>query len=68
MIRRNILITEWDHQVVKWSLIAAAFALLTGAFAQNRIEVHAQDATSVVEAAPVAPVAPDSPVALGTAG
>jgi hypothetical protein len=62
MIRRNILINEWDYRAVKWSLIASAFALSLGAFAQTKLEVHAQDPASVVETAELPP-APDAPLA-----
>jgi hypothetical protein len=60
MIRRNILIADWDHRVVKWSLVASAFALTLGAFAQNRLELHAQQPSATVECAAVAPMAPDA--------
>lgn len=43
MIRRN-LGAERDQRVVKWSLVAAAFALSLGWFAETSLERHADDA------------------------
>lgn len=61
MIRRDIRI-ERDPRMVKWSLIAAAFALSVGCYADMVISAEAdlaQKATStMVGEAPVADVPP----------
>jgi hypothetical protein len=46
MIRRN-LVVERDQKVVKWSLIAAAFALSLGYFAEVQLERHVEDTRPV---------------------
>jgi hypothetical protein len=46
MIRRDLVI-ERDQRVVKWSLIAAVFALSLGYFAETSLERNASDATPV---------------------
>jgi hypothetical protein len=51
MIRRN-LVAEKDTRVVKWSLLAAAFALSLGFYAETTLERHAETpaaATQTVE-------------------
>jgi hypothetical protein len=53
MIRRNVLHNDWDHLVVKWSLIAALVALSAGMLAETRmVRAAAEPATGteVVEA------------------
>lgn len=54
MIRRNVIIRERDPRVVKWSLIAAACALLLGGYAELTMAGQAEDET------PAAAVANDS--------
>ena len=45
MIRRNVVITETDPRVVKWSLIAATCALLLGGYAELTMAGQAEDET-----------------------
>lgn len=56
MIRRNVL--KRDNRPVKWSLVAAAFALSLGFYAEHVLtaEVEVDTTTAVVQkAAPAAP-------------
>ena len=48
MIRRDVLHSDRDHSVVKWSLIAAAFALVVGCYAEtvHRSEIEAGTASA----------------------
>lgn len=55
MIRRN-LVAERDQRVVKWSLVAAAFALSLGYFAETSLERHVEDAQPVAGQTVEAPV------------
>jgi hypothetical protein len=48
MIRRNIVRADWDHRAVKWSLVAAAFALSVGCFAEVTLSRADEDTGSVV--------------------
>jgi hypothetical protein len=43
MIRRSVMRSDWDQTVVKWSLIAAAVALMMGWMAESQIERHASE-------------------------
>jgi hypothetical protein len=43
MLRRYWIRSETDQRVVKWLLVAAAFAFVAGTFAETRLERHAQD-------------------------
>ncbi|HUF51755.1 MAG TPA: hypothetical protein VMN60_13095 [Longimicrobiales bacterium] len=55
MIRRDVLHSELDHWVVKWSLIAASLALVIGCYAEtvHRREIAAGGASAVqVDEAP----------------
>jgi hypothetical protein len=45
MIRRNLYYIERDQRVVKWALIAAAFALSLGYFAETALIRNDADAT-----------------------
>jgi hypothetical protein len=50
MIRRNISQAERDHQVVKWSLMAAAFALSIGTLAEVKLaRTNEEGAKAVAE-------------------
>ena len=56
MIRRNVLTR--DNRPVKWSLVAAAFALSLGFYAEHALtaEIETDTTTAVVQkAAPAAP-------------
>lgn len=56
MIRRNVL--KRDNRPVKWSLVAAAFALSIGFYAEHVLtaEIETDTSTAVVQkAAPAAP-------------
>lgn len=57
MIRRDVL--KRDNRPVKWSLVAAGFALTLGLYAEHALsaEVETTDTTTAVvqKAAPVAP-------------
>lgn len=56
MIRRDVL--KRDNRPVKWSLVAAAFALSLGFYAEHvlTVEVEVDTTTAVVQkAAPAAP-------------
>lgn len=63
MIRRNVL--KRDDRPVKWSLVAAAFALSLGFYAEHVLtaEVETETTTAVVQKA--APAAPAHPVTAG---
>ncbi|HEX6132784.1 MAG TPA: hypothetical protein VFZ24_02300 [Longimicrobiales bacterium] len=54
MIRREVL-TQRDNRSVKWSLMAAAFALSLGFYAEHVLSVQVEEETATVaeEAAPV---------------
>lgn len=56
MIRRDVL-TQRDNRTVKWSLMAAAFALSLGLYAEHAlsVEVEEETTTSVVQEAAPAP-------------
>ena len=56
MVRRNVL--KRDNRPVKWSLVAAAFALSLGFYAEHMLtaELETETTTAVVQkAAPAAP-------------
>lgn len=56
MIRKNVL--KRDNRPVKWSLVAAAFALSIGFYAEHALtaEVETETSTAVVQkAAPAVP-------------
>lgn len=55
MIRRNVL--RRDNRPVKWSLVAAAFALSLGFYAEHVLtaEIETEATTAVVQKAPAAP-------------
>ncbi|CAN5646625.1 hypothetical protein BH23GEM9_BH23GEM9_07310 [soil metagenome] len=48
MIRRDV-VNDRDQRVVKWSLLAAAFALTVGFMAETALERHVEDASTVAE-------------------
>ncbi|HSJ23538.1 MAG TPA: hypothetical protein VK929_02565 [Longimicrobiales bacterium] len=48
MIRRNITSADRDRTVVKWSLIAAAFALSVGSLAEATLTRSTEDTAKVV--------------------
>jgi hypothetical protein len=48
MIRRSILQPERDQHAVKWSLMAAAFALSVGFFAEVSLARAAEEGAKVV--------------------
>lgn len=54
MIRKDVLHSDLDHGVVKWSLIAAAFALVVGCYAEavhsSALDAGAATAVQVIEA------------------
>ena len=55
MIRRDVL--KRDNRPVKWSLVAAAFALSLGLYAEHALNVEIeQETTAVVQKAAPAPV------------
>lgn len=56
MIRRDVL--KRDNRPVKWSLLAAAFALSLGLYAEHVLTVQQveEDQTAVVQKAAPAPV------------
>lgn len=49
MIRRNVLQGERDSRVVKWSLIAAVFALSIGCYAELVLASHEDEAVPAVQ-------------------
>jgi hypothetical protein len=52
MIRRTVWYGARDQRVVKWALVAAAFALSMGYFAEHRLAArNSAEATSVAEQA-----------------
>ena len=55
MIRRNVL--RRDNRPVKWSLVAAAFALSLGFYAEHVLtaEIETEPTAAVVQKAPAAP-------------
>jgi hypothetical protein len=53
MIRRNILRHDRDQRVVRWSLVAAGFALSVGFYAQGELRANAH--RSVAEKTAEAP-------------
>lgn len=56
MIRRDVL--KRDNRPVKWSLVAAAFALSLGLYAEHalNVEIEQETTTAVVQKAAPAPV------------
>lgn len=48
MIRRNIADSDRDRTVVKWSLIAAAFALSAGSLAESTLTRSTQESGKMV--------------------
>lgn len=53
MIRRNMYYIERDQRVVKWALIAAAFALTIGYYAETALVRRDADATVAGESVKV---------------
>jgi hypothetical protein len=47
MIRRDVVRSDRDQKVVKWSLIAAVFALTVGCFAEVTLVRHVDDTSAV---------------------
>jgi hypothetical protein len=51
MIRRDVIRNDRDQGVVKWSLVAAAFALSIGCLAEVTLERHSEDAPTAASQA-----------------
>lgn len=57
LVRRDVL-TQRDNRTVKWALVAAAFALSLGSFAEHTLAKHGDETTTTATVQQPAPVAP----------
>ncbi|HEX6309440.1 MAG TPA: hypothetical protein VFZ69_14685 [Longimicrobiales bacterium] len=64
MIRRDVL-RQRDNRSVKWSLLAAAFALSLGLYAEHGLRADVEEETTATVAEEAVPAAPAPAVIAG---